>query len=186
MCHEGRYYFLDVPKDPRIKINEKHPAFDRREIYISFNGVEVININQKTAMLDAWVMFHLNEDNVKEALSKTDVIPEKAPKLTEFQSRLASRLGQLEFVIFEDGAQRGYGKTIGQQFPYLIELRNENPEEHDKLIASNEQYKKLYEMFPEWKEVNNLQRKYEKMDVGVFAVLSAASEDGTRPDCKIM
>ncbi len=186
MSKEGRYYFIDVPNDPRIKINETHPQFDRREIYISFNGVEVIKINQKTAMYDAWVMFNLNEENIKEALSRPDLIPAKAPELTPFQSRLAMRLGQLKFVIFGDGAQRGYGKTIGDQFPYLIEMRKENPEEHDKFIASNEQYKKLYEMFPDWKDVNHLQKKYEDMDVGVFAVLSAANEDGTRPDCRIM
>lgn len=186
VTYQGRYYFLETPDDPRIQVNEKHPAFDRREITVSFNEVEVISINQKTAMYDAWVHCHLNAKNIEEALLKKDVIPEKKPELTEYQEKLANRLLQLEDIIFGDGAQRGYGSFIGAQFPYLIKLREENPEEHDKFIASKESYKKLYQMFPNWTDRNNLQRKYEAMDVGVFAAMSASSYDGEPPQCRLM
>lgn len=182
MKQQGRYYFLSVPKDKRVQCKEKNPAFDRRELTVTLNGEEVISINQKTAIYDAYVYFHLNEKNIKAALLKTDYIPPEPPeppKLTEYQEKLAERLLQLEGIIFGNMAQRGYGSYIGLQFPYLTKLRNENPEEHDKFIASNDHYKKLYEMFPNWTDPNNLQRRYEAMDAGPFMAMSAASYDGT-------
>jgi len=169
-----------------------NPAFDRSFTTVSYNGVEVISINQKTAIYDSYVYFHINESAVDDALSKSltaaeekaenektgnsssteEKAEDKKPSLTEFQKKLAHRLLQLEFIVFEDGAQRGYGKMIGTQFPYLQALRKENQNEHDELIDSSERYKKLLSMFPDWTDKNNLQPKYEAKDVGVLAALA--------------
>jgi hypothetical protein len=99
--------------------------------------------------------------------------PEQEARKESYEERLHSRLRQLTFICFGDGAARGYGKCIGGQFSYLLELRKENPEEHDRIISSDTKYEKLYyDMFPGWHDVSNLQRKYEKMDRGVFAALT--------------
>lgn len=89
-------------------------------------------------------------------------------------------------IIFQGGADRGYGKFISAQFPYLRELKAENPEEYKQLIESNEQYQQLEEMFPSWTDPNNLQRQYERRDVGLFAAVSSGSRDGSAPECNIM
>lgn len=179
---QGKYYFLELPENPRITVDKKNPDFDRSYTRISLNGIEVISINQKTASYDSWVMFNINKDRLEEALAKNAevVIPNSASALTEFQVRLKDRLRQLESIIFEDGAQRGYGKLIGAQLTELKQLQQENPQEHDELISSNAQYQKLVEMFPSWTDSKNLQPKYEAQDVGAFSTLLAASEDGSK------
>lgn len=194
MEKKGRYYFLSVPETPRIRCERHTPAFDKINYTLYYNDVSVITINQKTAIYDAYIYFNISTSSVDEALAKNAEISEKelgekksaAPKLTEYQKRLVNRLRQLEFIIFEDGADRGYGSSIAQQFPYLQDLKRENPEEHDQLILNNERYKQLFEMFPAWTDPNHLQAHYEARDVGPFVALSAASEDGTRPECCVM
>ncbi len=89
-------------------------------------------------------------------------------------------------IIFGGGASRGYGSWIGAQCEHLRKLRAENPNEHDALIESNERYKELLSMFPDWKDSKNLQARYERMDAGPFMAMSASSEDGSRPECSMM
>src|SRR5436190_4536319 len=186
ITNQGRYYFLELPNDPRIQVKEMHPAFDRREIQVKFNGLEVISINQKTAMYDSWVFCDLDEKNIEQALLCKELIPEKEHELTEYQKGLNGSLRLLETIIFEDGAQRGYGKMIGYHLQQLVKLREENPDEHSKFIANNGNFIKLYEMFPNWTDINNLQKKYEAMDVGPFTVASVNNYDGTSQQCRLM
>ncbi len=93
----------------------------------------------------------------------------------DYATRLKDRLKQLEFATSHDGAIAGYGRCIPAQFPYLVALREENPEEHGRIIESNSSYKKLYAQFPGWSDPNNLTRKYEAMDQGVFAAIARNS-----------
>lgn len=192
MAQSGRYYFLNTPDNPRVRCEKITPDFDEVRYEIYYNDVSVINISQKTAIYDAYVYFNISASAVEEALAKNTEITEQEalakstkPELTEYQTRLADRLAQLVGIIFEGGASRGYGSMIGAQFSYLIALRKENPIEHDALIASNPRYTKLLEMFPNWSDPNHLQARYERMDVGPFAAMSAGSEDGTN-QCRIM
>ena len=189
----GRYYFLNIPETPRIQVAKEAPAFDRNEYSIKYNNVEVITINQKTAIYDSWVYFNLNSSAIEQAIElNEEIAPEQAkemykePELTEYQQRLEERLSQLEFIIFRDGASRGYGKMIGAQFPYLKDLRAENPQEHDAFLQTKDNYKKLVEMFPSWNDHKGLQAKFEAADVGVFATLGATSDNGEPPECTIM
>jgi hypothetical protein len=187
MTHKGRYYFLEIPNDPRIQVKEMHPAFDRREIHGKFNELEVISINQKTAMYDSWVFFYLDEKNIEQALLHKEFIPEKKQELTEYQKKLNTCLRSLETIIFEDGVQRGYGKMIGHHLQQLIELREENLEEHNKFIASKENYTKLYKIFPNWEDKTGLQKEYEAMKVNPFIVASTNDYDGTsQQQCRLM
>lgn len=186
--NKGRYYYLEVPSE-KLKVKTNNPAFDLSITTISYNGVEVISINQKTAIYDSYVYFNINEKAILEALSKPEMEEEKQVKLSSFQQKLADRIRQIEFIVFEDGADRGYGKMLSAQLPYLQALRKENPEEHDQLISSNERYKKLFEMFPDWTDKNNLQPKYEARDVGIFAIMahhSAQNSEDGKPECSIM
>jgi len=189
----GRYYFLNIPETSRFQVTKETPAFDRNEYSVKYNNVEVITINQKTAIYDSWVYFHLNSSAITQAIElNEEITPEQAhnmnkePELTEYQQRLSERLSQLEFIIFGGGASRGYGKMIGVQFPYLKDLRAENPQEHDAFLQTKDNYKELAEMFPSWNDHKGLQAKYESADVGVFAALGASSENGEPPECSIM
>ncbi|EDP47044.1 hypothetical protein [Rickettsiella grylli] len=182
----GRYYFLEIPSDPRIQVNELFPAFDRREIHVQLNGFEVISINQKTAIYDSWVFCNLNKKNIEQALLCKEFIPEKKQELTEYQKRLNGCLRSLEIIIFEDGAQRGYANTIGDHLQQLIKLSEENPNEHNKLIAHNKNYTQLYEMFPHWVDQYELQKKYSAMEVNPLTVASTGHYDGTLQQCRPM
>jgi hypothetical protein len=188
----GRYYYLEVPVNSKIKCNVKNPAFDRQYTTVSYNGVEVISINQKTAIYDSYCYFNVSENAVEEALAKPEVVEdekaENTVKLTAFQQKVTDRLTQLVSIIFEDGAQRGYAKWIGIQLEHLRTLKQENTTEHDQLINSNAQYKKLLDMFPDWIDINNLQRKYEAQDVGaVMALAGTLGKDGEGLEkCSIM
>lgn len=171
MEKKGRYYYIEVPSDSNIKCKANDSAFDRTETTITYKGVEVISINQKTAIYDSYCYFNISEQAVEEALAKQEVEEKsenEAVKLTKFQKKLADRLSQVEFIVFGEGAQLGYGKMLGAQFPYLQALKKENPAEHDQLINSNEKYKKLLEMFPNWTDAFNLQGRYQDQDVGPF------------------
>lgn len=183
MEKQGRYYYLDVPNDPRIQVKKEQPAFDFIVTNVSLNALEVITITHKTAIYDNYVYFNLHKDNIKQALLREDIIPEKKSEFTDFQKKIADRLCQLQYICFEGGAERGYGKMIGAQLGYLKKYHKKNPEEHDTLINSKQSYKKLYDMFPDWKDVNKLQQKYESRDVGPF---SAIIMNNDANDCRIM
>jgi hypothetical protein len=184
--HTGRYYFLNTPDNPRVRCEKHTPDFDKIRYDIYYNEVEVISIRQKTAIYDSYVFFDITASSVEEALAKSAEMAVVAkPELSEYQVRLTDHLQQLVGIIFEGGASRGHGSMIGCQFPYLRELRKENPIEHDALIASNSRYKELLEMFPNWTDPQYLQGRYERMDAGPLAAMSAISEDGTNP-CKMM
>lgn len=176
----GRYYFLNMPDSPRVRCERQTPDFDKVMYNIYYNDISVISINQKTAMYDAYVYFNISAPSVEEALAKNAEITEEEaiakstkPVLTKYQKRLADRLSQLVNIIFEDGASRGYGSWIGAQCEHLRKLKTENPGEHDALIASNKQYQELLGMFPDWRDSHNLQARYERMDAGPFAAMSA-------------
>ena len=103
------------------------------------------------------------------------------------QKKLDQELSQLANIVFEDGAQRGYGKHISSYLKKLVDLKKENTTEHDQLISTNEQYKNLLTMFPDWTDAKNLQRKYEAADVGPFmAVAGTLGQDGEKEQCRIM
>lgn len=74
---------------------------------------------------------------------------------------------RLENIVFYEGAQRGYGKDIKRNLEYLAALRAKNPSEHDNFIATNENYKKLWKLFPNWIDKYGLQPDFEAMDNGV-------------------
>lgn len=188
----GRYYFLNIPETSRIQVTKETPAFDRNIYSIKYNNVEVITINQKTAIYDSWVYFNLNSSAIEKAIKLNEKIDTnqagdmyKSPELTEYQQRLTERLSQLEFIVFNGGASRGYGKMIGAQFPYLRELQEENPQEHDAFLQTKKNYKELIEMFPRWSDPKGLQSKFEASDAGVFAVLGATSDNGEPSECTI-
>jgi len=182
----GRYYYLTLPQSVRIEVEKHTPDFDKVNYIIRFNGVEIISINQKTAMYDAYVYCNIHTSAVELALTKNEEFTQEQtskPKLSDYQVRLVGRLHQLEGVIFEGGASKGYARCIPAQLHELIELKKENPQEHDAVIASNLRYRQLVKMFPNWIDSKNLQAQYEHTDVGPFAALSAASEDGDGPCC---
>lgn len=172
--------------------SESNPDFDKVHGSVKYNGIEVITFHQKTAIYDPYVQFNLFEMNIEEALSKpVSAAEEKVdedPAILDYRRRLTDRLFELEGIIFGDAARRGYGSWIGLQFPYLIALREENPAEHDAVIASNEHYTKLLEMFPNWSDPKGLQARYVAMDVGPFAALAmsaSTSRTGEKPECTI-
>lgn len=177
-----KYYFFTLPDSPKFTYSEDRPDFDKINTTIKYNGVDLISIRQKTAVWDSWVIFSFDESKVDEALAKnaTEAEVSKADDsvITEYHGRLKGRLRQLEAIIFEGGASRGYGSFIRAQFPYLLELRRENVEEHDKLIQSNKRYTELYEMFPNWTDPRNLQARYMRMDVSPFMAMASARRDG--------
>ena len=134
MEQTGRYYFLNTPDSPRVRCEKRTPDFDKVMYNIYYNDVSVISINQKTAIYDAYVYFNISASSVEEALAKNaETTEEEAiekyaePVLTNYQQRLASRLSQLVFIVFEGGASRGYGRDIGNQCQLLNELKKENP-----------------------------------------------------------
>jgi len=174
ITYDYPYYFLEIPNDPRIEVKKSPVGSDQIKIEVKFNGFEVISINQKIAMLDYFVSFSLDEKNIEKALVHEEFIPEEKQKLTEYQEKLKSRLGNLEIIIFGDGAERGYAQTICGQLQELIKLREKNLEEHNKFIDGNKNYSELYKMFPNWTDTNNLQKEYEQKDTGVFRIASLA------------
>jgi len=185
----GKYYYISLPEDSsRFEVNKNTPDFDKVHYTVLYNGTEVISVNQKTAMYDSYVYCNISKSSIDLALTKNeefDQAQKNKPVMSDYQNELIDRLRQLENIIFEGGASRGYGRYIGLQFPYLIEFKKQNPEEHDAVIAGNPRYKKLFEMFPNWTDPNHLQATYEQRDVGPFMALSAASENG-QAECRIM
>jgi phosphoribosylamine-glycine ligase len=101
------------------------------------------------------VSFYLDEKNIEKALVHKEFIPEEKQKLTEYQEKLKTYLRNLEIIIFEDGAERGYAKMICGQLQELIKLREENLEEHNKFIDGNKNYSKLYKMFRVFRECSS-------------------------------
>ena len=177
----GRYYFLTAATSARLKYIERRSDFDKINGSIEYNGVEVASVMQKTAVWDPWVMFSINVSKVDEVIAKDaertkPPEEEKAeePAVAAYHAKLESRLLQLTNIIFEGGAARGYATSISVQFPYLQELRKEDPVEHDKVIKSSDRYTELFKMFPDWTDPSNLQAKYEAMDVGPFMAMAAA------------
>lgn len=100
----------------------------------------------------------------------------KKPALTDFQKRLANRLMNVEFIIFGSGAESGHARAIADQLKCLRDLRKENPSEHDSLIASEDTYKKLYAMFPNWTDTKGMQKRLKSMDAGFGITFSAARQ----------
>lgn len=187
---KGRYYFLTLPTDPKIKCTVKDPTFDRSETTVTYNGVTVISINQKTAMYDQFCYFTIRAKAVEEALNAKPVAENKADEglkpdagdkkaeasveLTEFQERLAGRLSQVELIVSGAGAESEYGLSMLEaQLENLRELKKENSIEHDQLINSKEKYKKLLAMFPNWANEKSLLN------------LLATDNDGVTPRCII-
>lgn len=175
----GQYFYLAIPDDPDLRCEQHNPAFDRRTFDLSFRGKEVVSVSQKTAIYDQYVYCDIDSDAIEEAIQLPKLEPSQEKQLSAYQHRLAERLSQLEFIIFEDGADRGYGKMISAQFPYLKELQAENPQEYRELMDSNPRYLKLEEMFPDWIDRHNLQSQYEARDAGPFAAMAAS------PGCKM-
>ncbi len=113
---------------------------------------------------------------VRNSIFKPEPEQNTKPKLTDFQKRLANRLMNVEFIIFGSGAESGHARAIADQLKNLRDLRNENPAEHDSLIASKDTYKKLYAMFPNWTDTKGAQKRYESMDDGFGITFSAAKQ----------
>ncbi len=181
----GKYYWLEMPENPRMDYKKRTPAFDRSHSIISLNGIEIITISQKTASYDSYVYFNFDLPAIDNALAKNAEKHEPIKKvLTEYQTSLRTPLLALESIIFESGAQRGYGKYIGHELERLRNLKQLNPGEHDAFVYSESNYKKLLEMFPDWLDSNNLQPTYEAQDVGPYLCMAAAADDG-EPSCRI-
>lgn len=142
------------------------------------NDIKVISVYQKTAIHAPDLQFEISPSAVDKALAKNDeplVKKESESKnLTKYQKRLIDRLRQLKSIIFGDGASRGYSNMIAEQIRHLRELRKENPDEHDDLIKSNEHYRKLLKMFPDWTDRFYLQPQYEAKDAGLLATMAAS------------
>ncbi len=171
----GRYYFLNIPKNPRIRC-EKLPKDQQSQSYsIYYNDTRVITINQKTTFQDATVSFNFGTSSVIEAaLEKNkEISDEEAKKISEYQANLVKYIIDLEMVVFNGGAQRGWADKIRPILSKLNYLNGENPTAHDVLIESNQRYKKVLDLFPGWIDVNNLEPQYKSMDINPWGALAS-------------
>lgn len=84
---------------------------------------------------------------------------------------LYNRICTLHNIVLGDGAQRGYGKLIGCNLELLRAIRAENPTEHDVFINADEDYKKLWKLFPNWTDAYELQKDFVAEDIGLAACM---------------
>lgn len=131
---QGRYYYITLPDTGRIHIEENRPVFDKVEHRVFYNDIEVINVNQKTAMWDPYIFFKIFADNVQKALEKNAEISEqelgenyKNKELTHFQEKVKGKLDDLKMIVFEGGAARGYATLIGENFKQFAHHANRKP-----------------------------------------------------------
>jgi hypothetical protein len=163
MQQRGDGYYLEVPENSKIDLTrDRDPERnDFETIVIKYNGIEVIGVLLKTAPYDSKTLsFTISEEAVEKALAMTGAaIAEKnlaEGKLTEYQQKLAGRLADLAACVRTGGPNTSGAE---RQLRYLRDLKNENPTEHDQLINSNEDYKNLLKLFPNWVNESGQQHK---------------------------
>jgi hypothetical protein len=88
-----------------------------------------------------------------------------SPRKTEFELKFDKWAKQLSHIVFRGGAERGYRSWILTYLGYLRDLKAENQTEHDNILKKNQEYRKMYNMFPGWQDVGgSKQQQFESQD----------------------
>lgn len=178
-----RYYILDIPESSSIRCEKiaKGSGASNKNIYnIYYNNVLVICINHETVndLLNNKKLIKLSfkikrkvvdEELAKNAEMKKLLAGSSAPQLAGYQKELIYSLDKLVDITLKYSSRYGNNfNDIPSVLSKLKRLREENFNEHDKVIASNRNYEELLNIFPNWNidtRVNKNGIKCELLDV---------------------
>ena len=90
--------------------------------------------------------------------NQDDPLHQTLPSHASPTQQIKYYLDQLYFITHQGGAEKGFAHRINEKLSILATLRGRFPHEHDALVNSNFDYRELFALFPDWQDLQDLQK----------------------------
>lgn len=142
--------FADKINKSKITKRVINEDFDRTKTIYSFDGINIISVEFKSAVYDPYMIFRPDHTGLKKAIEKSinssnETKKEDNDNLIKFYNRIEDHMYQIQYIhtiVKKDES------ALLIQLGHMRKLREENQVDHDAYVK---QYHNIwYKLYPEW------------------------------------